>query len=163
MKRFSFLQVVVLAALLVTVASCGAPMYSEGDPYGNAPAQANVYYGDPYYGGVNTIVVERDPYTGQYYQVSPGYYGSGVYSTPGNRYYSRRYNNNNNRHYNNNNRDYNTNRNYSSGNNGYYKTYPQNQRQQQQVQPQRTPVQQTPQFQQQRSEAKGAILGKKRS
>lgn len=158
MKRFSFLQVVVLAALLVTVASCGAPMYSEGDGYGDAPAQGNVYYGDPYYGGVNTIVVERDPYTGRYYQVSPGYYGGGVgvYSAPVNPYYNRR--NNNNRYYNNN-RNYNANRNYNSGNNGYYRTYPQAQRQQQ---PQQTPVQRQ-QVQQQRNEAKDAILGKKRN
>ena len=156
MKRFSFLQVVVLAALLVTVASCGAPMYSEGDAYEDAP-RANVYYSDPYFGGGNAIVVERDPYTGRFYQVSPGLYGGDVYSTPANPYYGRRYNNN--RYYNNN-RNVNSNRNYNSNrsNNNYYRTYPQNQR----TQPQQTPVQRQ-QVQQQRNEAKDAILGHRRN
>jgi len=142
MKRFSFLQVVVLAALLVTVASCGAPMYSEGGYYEDAPARTNVYY----YG---------DPYTGLYYPVTPGFYG-GVYAAPAYPYYGRRsYGHEGGRYYNNSPRYYN-NRNYSTGNNnGYYRSYPQRQ----QVQTQRAPVQQAPQFQQQRSEAKGAILG----
>src|SRR3712207_1867934 len=81
MKRFPFLQVVVLAVLLVTVASCSVPMGTSGEYYEDAPARGNVYYGDPYYGNTNTIIVERDPYTGRYYQVSPRGYGS-VYGAP---------------------------------------------------------------------------------
>src|SRR5689334_14873790 len=90
MKRFSFLPMVVLAALMVAIASCSTPMSTSGDYYEDAPARGNVYYSDPYLGGVNTIIVERDPYTGRYYQVSPGYYGGGgVYRAPA--YPSRRY------------------------------------------------------------------------
>src|SRR5215213_9475645 len=117
MKRFSFLQASVLVALMVAVASCGVPMGTTGDYYEDAPTRRNVYYGDPYYGGVNTIIVERDPYTGRYYQVSPGYYGGGMYSKPvyprGGRVYNRGGRSNNNRNYNTN----------STGrNNNYYRT-----------------------------------------
>lgn len=157
MKRFSFLQLVVLAALMVTVVSCGVPMGTTGDYYEDAPTRRNVYYGDPYYGGVNTIIVERDPYTGRYYQVSPGYYGSGIYSAPayprGGRVYNHGGHSKNNRYYNNNN---------STGrNNNYYRTNPQVQQQQQQ--PRRQAPAPSPQVQQQRRDAKDAILGKPRN
>ena len=155
MKRFSFLQVVVLAALLVVVASCSTPMGTSGDYYEDAPTRRNVYYADPYYGGVNTIIVERDPYTGRYYQVSPGLYGNRVYGAPAYPYGGRRYNGGN-RYYNN--RNYNNNRNSNSNrNNGYYRTYPQTQRQQ----PPQTPAQRQ-QTIQQRQDAKDAILGPKK-
>lgn len=144
MKRFSFLQVVVLALLLVSVVSCGVPMGASSDYYEDAPARRNVYYSDPYYGGVNTIIVERDPFTGRYYQVSPVYYGTPVYG------YGKRPNYGG--------RPYNNNRNTNSGRgNGYYKTYPQVRQQ-----PQQTPAQRQ-QVEQQRKEAKDAILGKPRN
>lgn len=165
MKRFSFLPMVVLAALLVAVASCSTPMGASGGAYEEAPVQGNVYYADPYLGGLNTIIVERDPYTGRYYQVSPGYYGGGGVYTPAYPYYGGRgyYGGGGSRRYANpnyNNRNYN-NRNYTTpqGNNGYYRNYPQAQQRQQPVQ--QSPVQR-PQMQQQRNEAKDAILGPKR-
>jgi hypothetical protein len=145
-------------------------MATTDDYYDQAP-HANVYYGDPYYGSVNTIIVERDPYTGRYYQVSPGY-GTGVYGAPAYGYGRRqqhygggRYYNNNNRNYNNN-RNNSNNRNYNSNTNGngYYKNYPQ--RQQQAQPPRQAPVQQQQQPRpqtQQRNEAKDAILGRPRS
>lgn len=152
MKRFSFLQVVVLALLTVTVVSCSVPMGAADDYYEDTPARRNSHYGDPYYGGVNTIIVERDPYTGRYYQVSPGPYG-GVYSAPAYGY-GRRPAYGNGRVYNN--RNYNTNR-----NNGYYRAYPQTQKAPQRPVQQR-PVQQQP-TQQERQNARDAILGKSRN
>src|SRR3982750_1571314 len=99
MKRFTFLQVGLLAALLVTIVSCSTPRGTSDEYYEEAPARGNVYYADPYYGGVNTIIVQRDPYTGRYYQVNPGYGGGyGTRSYPqGHRNYgnsSRGYHNN---------------------------------------------------------------------
>jgi hypothetical protein len=151
MKQMSFLQVGLLAVLMITVASCGVPLGATDDYYDEAPARRNVYYSDPYYGGGNTIIVERDPFTGRYYQVSPY---SGVYrNAPAYPYNSRRYNS----------RRYNTGRYYNNrsnagSNNGYYRKYPQTQAQ---------PLQQTPaqreQVQQQRDQAKESILGKKRN
>src|SRR6476469_5243683 len=115
MKRFFFIQVAVLALLVVSVASCGVPMATTDDYYDQAP-RANVYYGDPYYGSVNTIIVERDPYTGRYYQVSPGY-GTGVYGAPAYGYGRRQQHYGGGRYYNNNNRNYNNNRNNSNNRN----------------------------------------------
>jgi len=149
MKRISFLQVVVLAVLAVSAASCGTPMGTSGDYYEEAPVRSNVYYYDPYYGSPNTIIVERNPYTGQYYHVQPrGYgnvYGAPVY--PNNRRSNRVYNNGN----------YNSNRNYNSGrNNTLRRSYPQTR------QPQQTPAQRQ-QKEQQREQAKESILGRKRN
>lgn len=147
MKRLSFLQVGLLAALAVSVASCGVPMGASGDYYEDEPGRGNVYYGSP-----NTIIVERDPFTGRYYQVSPGLYGN-VYGAPVYPYGGRRYNN---RSYNNN-RNNNNNRNYNSGrSNGQYRTYPQAQ------QPRQTPEQRQ-QAEKSREATKESILGKKRN
>ena len=141
MKQVSFLQVVVLAALMVTAVSCGMPMGATGDYYEEAPTSG-------YYGGAHTIIVERDPYTGRYYQVSPGLYGRTTYGSrayPYNRrpVANRRYNNN-------------SNRNFNNQNSGYYKTYPQAQ------QPRQTPAQRE-QIRQEREQTKESILRKKRN
>lgn len=143
MKQVSFLQVGLLAVLMAMIASCGVPMGTTGDYYEEAPVRRNVYYGDPYYGGVNTIIVERDPFTGRYYQVAPGGYGR-AYGAPVYPYGSRR--NNTGRYYDNRN---------NARSNGYYKTYPQSQ-------PRQAPVQRE-QAQQQRERAKESILSKKRN
>jgi hypothetical protein len=145
MKRISFLQVVVLAVLLVTVTSCGVPMGATGDYYEEAPVKRNGYYGAQVYGSPNTIIVERDPFTGQYYQVSPGPYG-GVYGAPVYPYGGRRHYNNNRPYY----------RSNPGRSNGYYRGNPQPQRLQQ------TPSQRQ-HTEQKRQEAKEIILGKKRS
>lgn len=149
MKRSFFLQMVVLATLMVTAVSCGMPMGATGDYYEEAPARGNVYYGDPYYGNTTTIIVERDPYTGRYYQVSPGPYVSGVYARPAYPYSGRGYRNS---------RNYN--RSNSARNNNYYRNTPTTQQQQQQ--PQQSPAPR-PQTQQQREQVKESILGKKRN
>lgn len=91
MKRFSFVQMVVILVLVVTIASCGMtqPMY---DDYSERRPAGREVYLDPYYGNAPMIV--RDPYTGRYYEVAPvGPYGaySGSYPYYGNRsrYYGR--------------------------------------------------------------------------
>ncbi len=107
MKRFPFLQVALMVALVVAVVGCSMPRSVAGGYYEDGePARRSMYYGNPY--SNNVIVVERDPYTGQYYQVSPygayaaphGYYGNGYdrryYDS---RYYNNRRNNNNNTYY----------------------------------------------------------------
>lgn len=141
MKHTSFLQVALLAVLVVAAASCGMPMGAQGDYYEGAPARRNIYFDDSYYGNPNAVIVQRDPFTGRYYQVNPGgFYGS---QAP---YYNRRYNKN--RYYNN--------RSYNTGRNNNYRTYPQAQQRQQ------APAQRE-QVNQNHDQARDAILGKKRN
>ena len=84
MKRFSFVQMVVILGLVVTIASCGMtqPMY---DDYSERRPGREVYL-DPYYG--NAPVIVRDRY-GRYYEVAP----YGAYPDYGrSRYYGRGHN-----------------------------------------------------------------------
>jgi hypothetical protein len=96
MKRFPFLQVAVMVALMVVVVGCSMPRSVAGGYYEDSePTYRNGYYGNTY--GGNVIVVERDPFTGRYYEVSPygapsRYYGNSY----GNRSYDSRYYNNRN-------------------------------------------------------------------
>ncbi len=89
MKRFPFLSAALIAVLAVVAVGCTVPYETAGGGYYEDRADRGGYYGSPY--GSNVIVVERDPYTGRYYQVSP--YGSYGYGTGGGRYYDPRYNN----------------------------------------------------------------------
>ncbi|MGZ3838517.1 MAG: hypothetical protein ACXVMS_14155 [Flavisolibacter sp.] len=89
MKRFHFLSAVVVLVLMVTALSCTS-MQGSQDGYYDRAASNRVYIDDPYRG---TVVLERDPYTGRYYEVN----SYGAYSSPygyrnrvGNPYYSRR-------------------------------------------------------------------------
>lgn len=87
MKRFNFLLVAIAIVLTITAVSCTTMAGTQDDYYGqNARVYGNrVYVDDPYRG---TIVLERDPRTGRYYEVdSYGLY-NGYY---GNRYYGRGY------------------------------------------------------------------------
>lgn len=80
MKQFNFLSLSVVSVLLIALVSC-TPM-RDATGYEDRRS-SNYYYDDPYYG--NTIILERDPYTGQLYRVSPnGAYAP--YSAYGNRY-----------------------------------------------------------------------------
>ena len=103
MKRFPFLSMALIGVLMVVAVGCTVPYETAGGGYYEDRVDNGSYYGSPY--GNNVIVVERDPYTGRYYEVSPygssvyPYGGRGVYTTPrGNsRYYNNRdtrYNNN---------------------------------------------------------------------
>jgi hypothetical protein len=87
MKSVKFLLAIFTAA--VVMASCATTQGASGEDYddldGNRRIGNRVYVEDPYYG---TVVLERDPFTGRYYDVTHGYRG---YSTPYNRGYYRGY------------------------------------------------------------------------
>lgn len=151
MKRFPFLQVAFLLALTVAFASCTLPREASGY-YDDEPVARNPYY-DGY--GTRTIVVERDPFTGRYYEVSP--YGNSIY--PSAPVYDSRYYNN---------RQYSRGRQYSQPSRGYNQQQPRaysNPDQQYRSYPQ-TQTQQTPEqreeHQKQREDARNKILGEKK-
>jgi hypothetical protein len=128
MKRFNLLSVAVALVLLVSAVGCTTMTGTQDDRYDRVQSN-RVYVDDPYRG---TVVLERDPFTGRYYEVDS--YGS----TYNNRYYSRS------RGYNSYGRNYNTyNRNYNRGRNT----------QQQPTQQQRA------QNEQSRQEARKKVLG----
>lgn len=82
MKRFNFLLVAIALVLTVTAVSCTTMAGTQDDYYDGQRVYSNrVYVEDPYRG---TVVLERDPWTGRYYEVggySPNYtYGNRVYS-----------------------------------------------------------------------------------
>ncbi|MFN2437944.1 MAG: hypothetical protein ABR503_02015 [Chitinophagaceae bacterium] len=87
MKNLNFLSIGVIALLVVVAVGC-TTMREAGsyDEYNEDRSSRRVYV-DPYYGS-DQIILQRDPFTGRYYQVSPyGYY-------PGrSSYYGRNYSN----------------------------------------------------------------------
>ena len=143
MKNYRFLQMAVIAILLVTAVGCTAIREGSGY-YEDEPTSCGTYFGGPRnYGGRNVIVVERDPYTGRYYQVSPyDTYGGGYYSNPYPNYY-RGYDRGYSRGYNNNN----SYRNYNNGS----------------VQQQQPTQQQTEERRAEQNNARDQILGRKRN
>jgi hypothetical protein len=97
MKRFNFLPAVIAVVLMVVAASCTTMGGTQDEYYERQTAGNRIYVDDPYRG---TVILERDPYSGRYYEV--GSYGSAYPGTlyrnyPDNRYYGRT---NNNRNYN---------------------------------------------------------------
>jgi len=102
MKRFNFLSMAVIAALMVVAVSCSTVQTaSEGDYEREDNRPRRVVLVDPNY-GFNTMLV-RDAETGRYYEIenNRGYYDR-YYSPFGYRYNDRYYNNryyNNNRYY----------------------------------------------------------------
>jgi hypothetical protein len=101
MKITSFLPMVVLSVLMVSAVSCSTMQPVSDDDYVTTSSRqeqpARIYVQDPYNFG-RTIIMDRDPITGRYYQVYPTsvydsrydrYYGSNVYDR---RYDDRRYN-----------------------------------------------------------------------
>ena len=91
MKRFSFLQVAIALVLVVTAVSCTTLQGTEDEYYQTQSQRVQgspnrVYVNDPYRG---TVVLERDPYSGRYYEVSP--YGSYGYNNRYDSRYDRRY------------------------------------------------------------------------
>ncbi|HEX6333350.1 MAG TPA: hypothetical protein VFZ78_03925 [Flavisolibacter sp.] len=91
MKSLSFLPVVVAVVLAVAFTSC-TTVQPGGDEYyerGTTYAPQRIYVDDPYQG---TVVLERDPVTGRYYQVSPYPYNAySRYNTWDSRYRDRYY------------------------------------------------------------------------
>lgn len=82
MKHLKLLQVVVALILLVGAVGCTTVRGTEDDYYNNSSAN-RIYVDDPYRG---TVVLERDPYTGRYYEVNSYGYNNGY-----NNRYDRRY------------------------------------------------------------------------
>lgn len=79
MKSIKFL--LGLLTIVLVMASCAATQGATYDDYANAPGSQQVgnrlYVQDPYYG---TVVLERDPVTGRYYDVTYGSrFGTGYY------------------------------------------------------------------------------------
>jgi len=91
MKSLKFLLAVFTAAVLMV--SCATTQNTSDEDFDESITRRignRVYVDDPYYG---TVVLERDPFTGRYYDVTMGNRGS-IYS-PYNRYNTyNRYNNN---------------------------------------------------------------------
>ena len=103
MKNFSLLSAVIAVMLTVTAVSCTTAQGGYDDEYYNTYDRRTpnrVYVDDPYYG---TVILERDPYSGRYYQVSP--YG---YSYRNNTRYNKVYSRNRNNYYYRNNQNTNT-------------------------------------------------------
>lgn len=102
MKRFNFLLVAIALVVTISAISCTTMAGTQDEQYGQEPRVYGnrVYVDDPYRG---TIVLERDPRTGRYYEVGSydpyrngGYYSdrySRVYRTSGYGYPSSRRNN----------------------------------------------------------------------
>jgi hypothetical protein len=92
MKPYTFLSAVVLMLLAVAFTGCtplrdmgGDEEYYERGPRSTA---GRIYVDDPYAG---TVILERDPYTGRYYQISPvgigGRFGNDPFLYRNNRFY----------------------------------------------------------------------------
>ena len=78
MKNVKFLLAIFTAAVLM--ASCATTQSASGEDYDDLDRTRRVgnrvYVEDPYYG---TVVLERDPFTGRYYDVT---YGNRGYNSP---------------------------------------------------------------------------------
>ena len=101
MKNVKFL--LAIFTTVVVMASCATTQNTSGEHYddenGVRRIGDRVYVDDPYYG---RVILERDPFTGRYYDVTYGYRGYSSsynrYNTyyRGNRSYPRYYRNNSN-------------------------------------------------------------------
>ena len=139
MKNFNYLSIILIALFSFVAVSCTTTQgfSDENEPYKNARQVGNrLYVDDPYYG---TIILERDPFTGRYYDVT---YGSRSFNSP---YY-------------NNLRDYrydryNSNRSYNS------RYYDRNYNQRGSIQTPQPSEEQKRQWQEQREEARKRVLG----
>ncbi|MDB5196005.1 MAG: hypothetical protein JWP88_375 [Flaviaesturariibacter sp.] len=148
MKNINFLSMAAIAMLMVVAVGCTTMQGAQDDGYYDTrvaqTAPSRIYVEDPNRYG-RTIVMERDPFTGRYYEVNP--YGS-VYNQGYSTYpYDPRYDNRVS-----NNRRYDSRR----SNSGYS-----NRGQVYQQQSQQPTEEQRRESEQKRQDAKNAILGKK--
>jgi hypothetical protein len=98
MKRNPFLLMAFLGVLMVAAVGCTTVQGAQDDGYyensTSRTAPSRIYVDDPYHYG-RTILMERDPYTGKYYEVSPNSIYNNGYSTydpyGNSRYDTRRY------------------------------------------------------------------------
>ncbi len=71
MKRFNLLTILLAVVVTFTAVSCTTTQGASDDYYENSRQVGNrIYVDDPYRG---TVVLERDPYTGRYYDVTNSY------------------------------------------------------------------------------------------
>jgi hypothetical protein len=89
MKNIKFL--LGLFAVVIIMASCATTQGAYEDDYDNTNTRTRqignrVYMEDPYRG---TVVLERDPYTGRYYDVTYGSRFGSIYNNPYGGYYRR--------------------------------------------------------------------------
>src|SRR4051812_40291834 len=94
MKRFNFIQAVIAVVLMITVASCTTMTGTQDEYYERGQAN-RVYVEDPYRG---TVVLERDPNTGRYYEVNSYGYDNRVYRSNNGYYGNSSYGRNNSRY-----------------------------------------------------------------
>lgn len=79
MKGINIVPMTLIAVLMILAVSCTPVQYGQGG-YEEAPGTSRRVYRNAPISNQEVIVVERDPYSGQYYQVSPfGYYGGSPY------------------------------------------------------------------------------------
>jgi hypothetical protein len=94
MKRFKIIPVVVAALLMVAAVGCTTLGQGQDDYYSRTRGTDRIYVDDPYRG---TVILERDPVSGRYYEVNSygvnDRYYRGYGRTYGNGYYGRRHNN----------------------------------------------------------------------
>ena len=88
MKRFNFLSMAIVAIIMVAAVGCTTLTESQDDRYARTRGAERIYVDDPYRG---TIILERDPFSGRYYEVDS-------YSIYNNRYH-RGYDRYDNRYY----------------------------------------------------------------
>ena len=147
MKQNNFLSMALIAVLMVMAVGCTTMQGVQDDGYYDTRTAQNatsrVYVEEPYRPG-RTILMERDPFTGRYYEVNPygNIYNQGYSTYPA---YDPRYNN----------RQVYRDRRYDNRRNN--NTYPS--RGQVYQQPQQSPEQRREI--EKRKEAKDAVLGKK--
>ncbi len=79
--KFNLLSLMLAVVVVFTAVSCTPSQYATDDRYDRDRQIGNrVYIDDPYRG---TVVLERDPYTGRYYDVTNSYgYGYGSRYSP---------------------------------------------------------------------------------
>ena len=98
MKNYNFLSRGVIGFLMVAAIGCTTLGEATGeyDEYDQGRTSRRVYV-DQSYIGSDQIILQRDPFTGRYYQVSPYGYYPGRSNFYGRDYSNRNYNYRNNR------------------------------------------------------------------
>jgi hypothetical protein len=93
MKNYNFLSKGIIGLLMVAAVGCTTLGEATGeyDEYDQGRTSRRVYV-DQSYIGSDQIILQRDPFTGRYYQVSPYGYYQGRSNFYGRNYSNRNYN-----------------------------------------------------------------------
>ncbi|HVK96261.1 MAG TPA: hypothetical protein VM368_00520 [Flavisolibacter sp.] len=92
MKPLNFLLVVLV--VMITAIGCTTTQQAFDENYDRSSARTygdRVYIDDPYRG---TVILERDPYTGQYFDITNSRFGAYGFNSPYNSWRDRRFYNN---------------------------------------------------------------------